>query len=323
MRDLVVGDWVLVDNTGTYERIYDFGHWNVDVENVEYLQISLDSGQSLELSADHMVYVNQQQNFVPASMVTVGDVLSSPVEGSNKVRLIRSVIRHGAIAPFTSSGTIVVDGILASCYVAFQPSSYLVVGGTTRDRLPNKNNSMTPPPLLLPRTTMMTTYITHQWLAHTFEFPHRFYCSHIMQCRLDEDHVRACEPWPLWMDSPCTTICPMAVSTKQQQQLYHFIVSALHDTTTDRTHVVGMSGGLCQNPCRDILYHLYLSDRIGPRSYGVFRDLLVRWTRSTFPNDEHTNLSSRVPFPKIKSMTLILPHISHMGGFSRWMSKSI
>ncbi|CAB9517326.1 Protein hedgehog [Seminavis robusta] len=133
MTRLARGDWVLVDaTTNKYEPIYAFAHWNEDKQS-EFLQLTTSSGSKLELTGDHMVFVVGRHHPVPARSVQVGDLLVSG--GSNDtydtdldlsgglVTMIQTVRRTGIYAPLTPSGALVVDGILASSYVALQQES--------------------------------------------------------------------------------------------------------------------------------------------------------------------------------------------------------
>jgi len=150
MKELQIGDQVLV-SADTYEPIYSFGHYHKTIET-QFLKILTTSSMSpLEITKDHMLFVNGRP--VPASLVKFGDQLSLPDPGTTvTVEGIEAVSRKGAYAPFTPSGTIAVNGILASTFVAFQESEYLSIGG-------------------------LRTPISFQWVAHTFETPHRTFCS--------------------------------------------------------------------------------------------------------------------------------------------------
>jgi hypothetical protein len=80
---------------------------------VEYLQIYLEHNKiPLEVSYNHLL-MNEttHMNAVRAQDVKVGDILS----GSKIHR--RSVQRRGLYLPVTKSGTILVSGVTASCYV--------------------------------------------------------------------------------------------------------------------------------------------------------------------------------------------------------------
>jgi len=156
MKDLHIGDMVLVDNNDKFERVYSFGHFH-DVSETKYLQIfTKASSRPLEVSGNHMVFVEGQQS-VPAWSLEVGNRLMVVHDDDDDFRLrevvaIKTIMRKGSYAPFTQSGTIVVNEILASCFVAFQgKASRLSVG-------------------------FIATPLSYQWLAHTFEAPHRISC---------------------------------------------------------------------------------------------------------------------------------------------------
>ena len=147
MKDLQLGDRVLVatNNTSYYEPIYSFGH-RLNSVFAEYLVVL---PSELEISKDHMVFV-EGGAAVPAGNLVVGDRL----ENGEMITAIKTVQRLGIYAPFTPSGAIVVNGVRASSFVAFQASPYLKVGS-------------------------LVTPLTYQWLAHTFEAPHRIWCMHL------------------------------------------------------------------------------------------------------------------------------------------------
>jgi len=146
MSDLRLGDEVLT-RSGRFEQVYSFGHFSSS-EQAEFLAIHT-SVSVMELSPNHMVFVVTESGprAVPASQVQPHSRLILADDTVVTVREIRNVTRVGVYAPFTLSGTIVVNGIVASSFVAFQNSSFLFVGG-------------------------IPTF-TFQWLAHTFETVHR------------------------------------------------------------------------------------------------------------------------------------------------------
>jgi len=153
----------------TFEPIYSFGHKNEEV-TTEYLSISTrgDSFEEatsknpsgtvysstrhpLEITKDHMVMI-PSGGYISASMLKVGDSLMAAIlPGENgtttammemvKITKIHTVIRQGSYAPFTPSGTIVVNGILSSNYISY--------GGS------------------FPSATIF------QWMAQTFSSVHR------------------------------------------------------------------------------------------------------------------------------------------------------
>jgi hypothetical protein len=146
MWDLAIGDMVMVANN-KYEPVYSFGHKEAGIES-EFISIATKgSRKALEMSADHMVVVEGGSN-VPASLVAVRDMLVTASGELAAVKSIRTVTRLGAFAPFTRSGSIVVNDLVVSNYVAFNGSEYLKIAG-------------------------VETPFTFQWLAHIFNSVHR------------------------------------------------------------------------------------------------------------------------------------------------------
>ena len=133
MKDLRIGDLVQV-LSGSYEEVYTFGHKSHDKTST-YLEIySKGQPRPLEVSKEHMVMVqrdDEQRRFARAGSLQVGDEMVAANGETTTVTLIRSSVRTGLYAPFTYSGTIVVSGIVASNYVAFQDSDYLKIGAWT------------------------------------------------------------------------------------------------------------------------------------------------------------------------------------------------
>lgn len=110
MKDLKIGDRVQSSNDGKFESVYSFGHYEPNAM-AEYLRIQSQKG-AIEISGPHMLFLDNNKA-VPALSVRVGDMLL----GGDAVTKIDQVMRKGAFAPFTNSGTIVVDKIVASNYV--------------------------------------------------------------------------------------------------------------------------------------------------------------------------------------------------------------
>jgi len=160
MKNIKLGDKVLVDGTNNYEPVYSFGHRNPS-QTVEFLKISTVSHQ-IALSGDHMVFLEEGKS-IPASHVKVGDTLQLAKNGNEQVINTERIKKKGVFAPFTSSGTIIVDGVKASTFVAFQDSDTLILSG-------------------------LDTGISYQFIAHTFEMPHRLWCRHLSAC-LEENYT--------------------------------------------------------------------------------------------------------------------------------------
>jgi hypothetical protein len=109
----------------------------------------------IEVSSDHLILLDFK-HWVPAGTVKVGDVLTKGDGSPAEIIQLQHVTSEGIFAPFTRSGSIVVNDIVASNYVAFQESEYLIIGG-------------------------VVTPLSFHWLAHTFESAHRLACT-IIAC---------------------------------------------------------------------------------------------------------------------------------------------
>lgn len=120
MKDLKIGDRVLT-GSGAYSPIYSFGHFEED-ESAEFIQIRTSGrgGRPLEISSEHMVFLKGETNHpVRADAVRVGDVVLDHKGEGATVTKINKQLRTGVFAPLTVEGTVVVDGLVASNYVAF------------------------------------------------------------------------------------------------------------------------------------------------------------------------------------------------------------
>ena len=171
MKDIKLGDKVLVQG-GKYEAVYSFGHRDEGTPT-QYLNIGTAAG-ALVISNDHMVFTEGGRS-VPASQVKVGDKLQLAEDGDlATVTDIHVVNKQGAYAPFTASGTVIVNGVKASSFIAFQDSECLLVAG-------------------------VNTGLTFQFLAHTFERPHRFWCQYMSKC---SEERYSDEGISLWVDIP-------------------------------------------------------------------------------------------------------------------------
>ena len=137
MKDLQLGDKILT-LSNSFEPVYSFGHRHEFLE-ATYLKIL---PSKLEVSRDHMVFVDGGRA-VPASLLQVGDQLLN----GDLITAIQQIVGTGVYAPFTPSGTLLVNGVSVSSYVAFQGSEHLMLG--------------------------KTHLFSYQWLAHTFQVPHR------------------------------------------------------------------------------------------------------------------------------------------------------
>jgi len=176
VRDLKIGDEVRVmlsddDNYhqnnnnnnnnnikrgASFEPIVTFGHHDTILPS-KYVRVVLDDGNKLELSNDHLIFISNENNAdntngnrkqtkrrretppVPASTLRVGQML---YDGRRIQKLEYDILRYGAYAPFTSSGTIVINGILISTYITLQPNqTYLQLFGSSTTTTNDDNAS--------------------------------------------------------------------------------------------------------------------------------------------------------------------------------------
>jgi hypothetical protein len=170
LTELAVGDRVLtrtsasgpLDTALAYQTVYDFGDWS-RTKATTFLQIYTSSkGAPLEITPDHLIFLQDKEFPVAAAEVKVGDLLVGPEHFSPKVLQIKTVVREGFYAPFTSGSTILVDGILASCYTSQskEQKSHLTIGG---------------------RNLLSWHMISHMWLA-----PKRLLCLGVS--------IKLCQP---------------------------------------------------------------------------------------------------------------------------------
>lgn len=194
MESLSIGDAVRTSNE-QFHKVYGFGHYAPSAM-AEFLQVYHDGaareGMPLEVTGDHMVYIHDQKagTFapIPASRLRVGDFLvavpglASPSSSSSaQVRAIHTVHRRGAYAPFTLTGDIVVNGVVASNYIALPPARF-----------------------------GKAAYETHQWLQHAAYMPYRLFCSVVVDCQHETYDVngfsKAVSMWlPIlrWVERQC------------------------------------------------------------------------------------------------------------------------
>ena len=119
MKDVQIGDNILTAGN-KFERVYAYGHYN-PTEYSEFLQLTTGKFSSLEMTAEHLVFLKGKPNPVRADSVKVGDVLRTEkgADGAT-VTQIEKVVLQGLYTLFTPGGTLVADGIVASSYISLQ-----------------------------------------------------------------------------------------------------------------------------------------------------------------------------------------------------------
>ena len=150
MRDLEIGDKVLVEG-GKFEPIYSFAHRQAESKS-EFLHLAT-STTTLAVTKYHLVFANGHA--VPSFMVKVGDMLTDASGEAAKVESIKTVTGSGIYAPLTPSGKIVVNNIMASCFVSLNQKDGVQIAGV---------------------------HFSFHFLSHAFEFPHRLVCHYFGSC---------------------------------------------------------------------------------------------------------------------------------------------
>jgi len=151
MDQLKVGDSVLTSSG--FSKVYTFGHLDVNRET-DFLQIQTDissNSEPLEITPEHLVYVVADDGItsrlLPAGQVRPGDLLQT-AQGTTEVTHVQRVHRRGIYAPFTLTGDIAVNGVIASNYIALPPAFQ-----------------------------KLGSFEHQHWLQHAAYVPYRLYCS--------------------------------------------------------------------------------------------------------------------------------------------------
>jgi hypothetical protein len=132
MKALQIGD--MVQTPHGYEKVYTIDHRNEN-KPTDFVQIHTKLDGALELTSEHLIYLHGKHDPVEAGSVVVGDLLLSVISSSLsavQVTHVSTVTRNGLYNPITSSGTIVVDGVVTSTYTAVDVtggSHYLTING--------------------------------------------------------------------------------------------------------------------------------------------------------------------------------------------------
>ena len=121
MKDVKVGDRILTA-ANEFEAVYAFGHFQPS-KKTRFLKIETDHQNTLEVTADHLLYRDGNTNPVRSGSIQVGDRLVSfdSIETSiQTVRKVSSTFKTGIYAPLTTSGSFLVNGVKVSSYASIQ-----------------------------------------------------------------------------------------------------------------------------------------------------------------------------------------------------------
>jgi Hint module len=119
MKDAEVGDMIMTTSDGMFEPLYAFGHRD-EGQEATFLKITMDNDNSLEVTGNHLVYLAGNTRPVRAGSIKVGDKVQAANARNAVVKEIDLVVKAGLYAPLVPSGRLVVDGVLASSYIALE-----------------------------------------------------------------------------------------------------------------------------------------------------------------------------------------------------------
>lgn len=137
MSHLSVGDRVLsVDRDGAlqYNDVITFLHRDV-TQRMTFQRVRTAEGHDLTLTPDHLIFTARKLGgeldwYAPtfAADVQDGSFLYAADATDAKPRVVRvvsvsTVVKEGVYAPLTSRGSVVVDGLVTSCYASFDSQS--------------------------------------------------------------------------------------------------------------------------------------------------------------------------------------------------------
>lgn len=142
-----VGDIIQV-SSDKFEPIYAFGHYQPEREG-PFIEVKFDNKQQLQISEEHLIWTPNNGAITAENLKLGQEVLLAGGQATSVTGLER-ITAKGVYAPFTSSGTLVLNhGLMASSYTSMTPWT----------KLP-----------LIP-----SAY--HHAVSHFFTFPHRFFCQ--------------------------------------------------------------------------------------------------------------------------------------------------
>ena len=123
------------DGKQTYSKFIGWLHKEIDIQQT-FLKISTARG-SIKISSYHLIMRKTVEigndcefGFIFAKDVNHGDFVYTKTQKNSsftwqKVINIEPWFRQGVFAPLTEEGTVVVDGMAASCYAEVRPSIIL------------------------------------------------------------------------------------------------------------------------------------------------------------------------------------------------------
>ena len=115
LDELKFGD-IVQDSPTTFSVYYhDMAYNHRHLSNQMYVSIKTENGYNITLSTSHMIQIGNG-SFIEAEYIEPEKMHLITETGLSKVLSISKEFHSKHYSPYTYSGTIMVDGILASCY---------------------------------------------------------------------------------------------------------------------------------------------------------------------------------------------------------------
>ena len=162
MSNLEIGDAILTGiSKQEHSPVYAFGHHSKNAKATFYQITTTKDGSPLEMTGEHLVFVQGKVNPVRADSVQIGDILLGNSGSGAAVSAVSMVEKKGLYAPLTASGSLLVNGVVASSYVALQDAdkeySQITGGGS------------------------QINVLSHNAFAHLYMTPFRFLCMGVSE----------------------------------------------------------------------------------------------------------------------------------------------
>ncbi|KAI2507787.1 serine-type endopeptidase [Fragilaria crotonensis] len=165
MQDLKLGDEVMVGQ-GKYEPIYSFGH----VARRRSPHFCTFKHQGHSCVSQKITWCSPRRRGCTSIFSSCGRLSARGSGLKDRIESIEVLQDTGLFAPFTPSGKLIVNDILASSYVAVVDQEDLNLGWTI---------------------------LNLHWLSHAVLFPRRLICCHLASCPSETYNS---EGIPLWID---------------------------------------------------------------------------------------------------------------------------
>ena len=116
IKNLKIGQSLLTLGTHGSPVVTTFPGWlHRDAgQEASFLQITTQDGYRITLTPTHILMVGSSMKL--ASQVMLGDLLISKSGTATPVTAISEIVGTGVYSPLTLTSTIIVDGLLASCF---------------------------------------------------------------------------------------------------------------------------------------------------------------------------------------------------------------